>query len=340
METHGPLGILAIALGLVLCIAGLAWLTFVLLFLIGPMIARPVQAISQRIGRRTKRRILATVGAGAALASVLAVTRFVQHESLVATEPSIVESPTAFSIPNNVELTPQVRAAVLRGRAIADATRDSLPGYTGNVLRCSSCHLDGGMRNGAIPWLGVYARFPQYRAREGKILTMADRVNGCLRRSMNGRALPENSREMRDLVAYMAYLSRPSAQVRNDGTQALKVNAPASPPDTARGRAVFALNCAACHGANGEGTTIATPLWGASSFNVGAGMARLRTAAAFIQASMPFNRPGTLAPGEAFDVAAYIVSKPRPDFVGKELDWPKGDAPPDAAYRTVGTKLP
>jgi thiosulfate dehydrogenase len=106
------------------------------------------------------------------------------------------------------------------------------------------------------------------------------------------------------------------------------------PGDSARGREIFATTCTRCHGAEGQGTALAPPLWGAGSFNIGAGMARLRTAAAFIRHNMPFDRPGTLSDQQAFDVAAFIVSRPRPDLAGKENDWPNGDAPPDVAYPT------
>jgi thiosulfate dehydrogenase len=63
-------------------------------------------------------------------------------------------------------------------------------------------------------------------------------------------------------------------------------------------------------------------------------MARLRTAASFIRHNMPYDLPGTLTDQQAFDVAAYVNSHPRPDLAGKENDWPNGDAPPDAAYPT------
>jgi thiosulfate dehydrogenase len=104
--------------------------------------------------------------------------------------------------------------------------------------------------------------------------------------------------------------------------------------DTTRGRALFAATCTRCHGPAGAGTALAPPLWGAGSFNIGAGMARLRTAAAFIRHTMPYDRPGSLSDQQAFDVAAYLVARPRPDFAGKEHDWPNGDAPPDVAYPT------
>jgi thiosulfate dehydrogenase len=61
---------------------------------------------------------------------------------------------------------------------------------------------------------------------------------------------------------------------------------------------------------------------------------RLHTAAGFIRHNMPLDRPGTLTDREAADVAAWVVSRPRPDLPGKELDWPNGDPPPDAAYPT------
>ena len=187
-----------------------------------------------------------------------------------------------------------------------------------------------------MPWIGVYGRFPQYRSREARVATLADRINGCLRRSMNGRALPADDDRMRDMVAYMAWLStgQPTG-ARFDGQGVPKVEALAG--DTAHGAAVWQASCARCHGPEGAGSDLAPPAWGPRSFNIGAGMARIRTAAGFIRHNMPFDQPGTLSETDAVDVAAYLTSRPRPDFAGKENDWPRGDAPPDAAYPTRGT---
>ena len=164
-----------------------------------------------------------------------------------------------------------------------------------------------------------------------------DRVNDCFTRSMNGKALPNHSAEMRDIVAYLAFLSRGYPVGAEMEGQAV----PALDPlkgDTARGRAVFAANCVMCHGPNGAGTAAAPPLWGPKSFNIGAGMARLQSAARFIHQLMPRDRPGVLTPQQAFDVASYVVSRPRPDFPGKEKDWPHGGAPTDVAYKTLASK--
>ena len=108
--------------------------------------------------------------------------------------------------------------------------------------------------------------------------------------------------------------------------------------DTIRGKQVFATICAVCHGPDGQGTAVAPPLWGPKSFNIGAGMSRLHTAARFIHQLMPRDRPGILTPQQAYDAAAYVVSRPRPDFPGKENDWPKGGAPSDVAYPTRAAK--
>lgn len=104
--------------------------------------------------------------------------------------------------------------------------------------------------------------------------------------------------------------------------------------DTVRGASIVSLRWARCHGSNGAGKALAPPLWGARSYNIGAGMARVRTAAAFIKAWMPQDSAGVLTAQEAFDVAAYIDSCPRPDFRGKENDWPHGDPSSDVAYAT------
>lgn len=225
-------------------------------------------------------------------------------------------------------------ASVRRGLALLMATRDSLPAHVGNALRCTSCHLDAGRReNGS--WIGSFAHFPQYRSRRGAVELIEDRVNDCFRRSLNGTALAPDGPDMRDIVAYLAFLSWRSPVGAPPPSGARLQRFATFTADTARGRATFDSICAVCHGDAGQGTIVAPPLWGPRSFNIGAGMARVRTAASFIRDNMPFDRPGSLTDQQAFDVAAFVVAQPRPDFPGKEYDWPNGDAPPDAAYPTL-----
>ena len=250
--------------------------------------------------------------------------------------------PAPFRVPAESEIRDSlVLTAVRRGRAILSNTRDSLPGHVGNRLRCVSCHMGDGQQPNKMPFVGVYARFPQYRQRSATVEIIEDRINDCFERSMNGKALPRDSRPMRDIVAYLAFLSYGipvGAQVEGQGLPRLE---PLS-GDTARGRELFKSTCTQCHGAEGQGgradtavAIVGPPLWGPHSFNVGAGMARLRTAAAFIRVAMPYDNPGSLTPQQAYDVAAYVTSRPRPDFARKAEDWPNGDPPPDVAYPTA-----
>lgn len=240
----------------------------------------------------------------------------------------VATAPADSEIPHNA-----FGVSVRRGLALLLATKDSLPAHDGSALRCVSCHLDQGRRaNGS--WIGSFAHYPQYQSRSASVVRIEDRVNDCFRRSLNGTALARDGADMRDIVSYLAFLSWRSA-----------VGAPTPNPrlarfaalraDTAAGHATFQTVCARCHGPDGQGTPVAPPLWGPKSFNIGAGMARVRTAASFVRDNMPFDRPGTLTDQQALDVAAFVVAQPRPDFPGKQLDWPNGDAPPDVAYPTL-----
>lgn len=218
------------------------------------------------------------------------------------------------------------------GLDILSRTRIRLPDHVGNRLNCTSCHLDLGRKAGAAPWVGVHAAYPQIRARKGGVDTLEDRVNDCFERSMNGKALPPGSSAMRAILLAMAWLSRDvpvGRMVQGRGVPPLK---PPAPPSRSRGKALYEERCAACHGVDGQGVNDFPPLWGPQSFNIGAGMARPWTAASFIRANMPLGQGGTLTAQQAHDIAAWILSMPRPDFPAKDKDWPRGGKPPDCPY--------
>lgn len=223
--------------------------------------------------------------------------------------------------------------AARRGRALLAATRDSLPSHVGSTLRCFSCHLDEGRRATALPLTRSYINYPQYRSRQARVQLIEDRINDCFVRSLNGRPLDNDGDDMKDIIVFLAWLGRGAAPAdaapAHDAAVLVHLDA-----DTARGATVFGAKCARCHGASGHGIATYPPLWGPSSFNIGAGMARYRTSAIFVLYNMPFDQPNTLTPQQAVDVARYIGSRPRPDLAGKENDWPNGDAPTDLPYRT------
>jgi thiosulfate dehydrogenase len=226
-------------------------------------------------------------------------------------------------------------SAVRRGLALFLHTPDSLPKYVGANLTCSSCHLDEGRRPTSAPVSGVFARYPRYLDRAGAVVSIEDRVNYCITRSLAGWRLPSESREMHDMVAYLAFMSR-GAPVGVPGKSTAMPQMPKLTGDTTRGGQVYRASCARCHGADGSGVAKVPALWGAKSFSVGASMTREERAASFVRHNMPFDQPGTLTDQQAFDVAAYFIAKPRPDLPGKERDWPAGGAPFDVPYNTKG----
>jgi thiosulfate dehydrogenase len=204
--------------------------------------------------------------------------------------------------------------------------------YVGNALNCSNCHLDAGLNPNASSFVGISVLYPEYRARAGRQMSLADRINECFERSMNGKALPSDSTKLAGIVAYIEWLSQNVPRGSTVPWRGIPRITSTRQPDPVNGKQVFMTKCNFCHGTDGQGTMAAPPLWGPQSYNIGAGMARVGVAASFIKANMPRGWGWTVTDDEAFDVAAYINSQPRPDFPGKIHDWPKGGKPADAPY--------
>ncbi|NOT43655.1 MAG: c-type cytochrome [Acidobacteria bacterium] len=240
------------------------------------------------------------------------------------------------------------RTAELLGQDQADPALR----YIDSRLNCASCHLSAGAEPGALTLLLTDEHYPRFSGRAGGMTDIEDRINECMQRSMNGRPLPMDSVEMRAMASYLRTLG---AQYQAMGESARTAAAPAAlvPPDRAadleHGRAVFDARCSTCHGADGLGL-LATgdrgkgylfpPLWGPDSYNNGAGMHRVLTAARFVKARMPLGDP-TLTDDEAFDVAAFINAQPRPQMANLEEDYPDKRAKPvDNPYGPYADDFP
>ena len=235
--------------------------------------------------------------------------------------------PSPDTIPGT-QLGEQIRL----GYQIVVNTQEYADAYVGNRLNCTNCHLDAGLNPNAASFVGLAAVYPEYRPRSARVNTLADRVNECFERSLNGRALPPDSFKLQAVVAYITWLSRgvPSgATIPWRGLQRIDSRRPLDPGN---GKNLFAGKCAFCHGLDGQGTMAAPPVWGPQSYNIAAGMARVTVAAAFIKSNMPRGWGWSLSDDDAYDVAAYINAQPRPDFPGKVNDWPKGGKPADSPY--------
>ncbi len=218
-------------------------------------------------------------------------------------------------------------------RLIGPSANDINMRYAGNNLSCNNCHLNGGRKIGSGSFVGVTNRFPQFRGRENKLGTMEERINGCMERSMNGQALPENSREMRAIIEYMTWLSEGVPEDMQALYQGyVKINIPHERADTLKGHMLYEVKCQICHQENGEGTPspesegyLYPPIGGQDSFNDGAGMNRVITAAQFIKGNMPFGATydtPLVTDEEAYHIAAYINTFDRPSKPNKEADFP------------------
>ncbi len=251
----------------------------------------------------------------------------------VADQPIPIKAPDERSIPAG-----SIGDAIRRGKTLVTRTREELPDHVGNGLHCTSCHLEGGARANAGPWVGIPGVFPEYRSRNAKVNVIEERINDCFERSMNGKPLSFGSPEMNAIVAYMSWLSRGVPAGRDVEGRGFKRIKPAPAPNPEHGKEIYLVRCASCHGATGAGLDLPDggyqfpALWGDRSFNIGAGMARLNTAAAFVRWNMPLGQGGVLSDQDAYDVAEYFIRQQRPDFARKAEDWPKGDKPADARY--------
>lgn len=221
--------------------------------------------------------------------------------------------PSAASLPDT-----EFGKVVRQGEQIFLHTPQMAGKFVGNDLNCASCHLDAGRRPDSAPMWAAYVLYPAYRAKNEHVNTLAERLQGCFRFSMNGKAPAADDPTLTALQTYMFWLaSKAPTGVALEGQGYRKLPAPAQPADYVRGKAVYAQYCAVCHGADGQGQKngehpVFPALWGPDSFNWGAGMHQIGNAAGFIKANMPLGQAGMLNDQEAWDVAYFMNAHERP----------------------------
>jgi thiosulfate dehydrogenase len=295
--------------------------------------------------------VLLRFGIGSACAIGLTVASTMADEVPVARPPAAI-----WTVPEIGALPRDASGLQIRlGRDLITATYahigpnvpDPSKRYAGNNLACTNCHLQAGTKKFGLPLFGIYGDFPQYSARTGGEISIEDRINSCMTRSMNGRALPPDAPEMQAIVAYIKFISSgvaPGQHLPGLGTGRMPELDRAADP--ARGEPLYRAQCAACHGEQGSGERrslpdtdlgyVFPPLWGADTFNDGAGMARIITLANFIHFNMPHGvdyLDVRIGVDDAWNIAAFILSHPRPHLAGLEHDFPNLlSKPVDAAY--------
>ena len=202
-----------------------------------------------------------------------------------------------------------------------------------NGMNCQNCHLEAGTKPWGNNYSGVYATYPKFRSRSGSIETIVQRVNDCLKRSLNGNPLDSSSREMKAILAYMQWLGEKVPKGKQPaacGIEQIPLLDRAADPQ--KGKIVFTARCVLCHGADGQGKLNSNglvydypPLWGPHSYNTAAGLYRISHFAGYVKNNMPqgaTHASTVLTNEEAWDVAAYVNSQPRP-LKRFPKDWPK-----------------
>ena len=210
--------------------------------------------------------------------------------------------------------------------------------YLGNKMNCTNCHQDAGTKPFSFNLMSTHDNYPQYRAREGKILTLAERVNNCVMRPHNGKPLPLDGEEMVAFLSYFKWINGfvPKGKTFK-GAKNMKVDFMAGAASPSRGKILFEQNCIRCHGNDGEGqlnadktTYIYPPLWGAYGYQPGSSMHRVIKQAQWLKANMPYDKVMVdkpfLTDEEALDIAAYVNNddlhkRPNP----KTFDYPHAE---------------
>ncbi|MRR52776.1 MAG: c-type cytochrome, partial [Rhodocyclaceae bacterium] len=179
-------------------------------------------------------------------------------------------------------------ALVRLGHKIFTDTPKNAPRYAGNRLSCSNCHLDAGRKADAAPMWAAYGAYPSWRAKDDRVSSFEERVQQCFRFSLDGIPPAFGSIELQAITVYAHYLATGTPiGVDLPGRGFPDIPRTGQDPNPDRGRTVYGKHCLSCHGESGAGLPGIPPLWGRGSYNKGAGMANVRTAAAFIRANMP-----------------------------------------------------
>ncbi|WP_244500105.1 c-type cytochrome [Methyloceanibacter superfactus] len=105
--------------------------------------------------------------------------------------------------------------------------------FAGNDLSCQSCHLKAGLQPFAAPFVSTVASFPMMV--NNQVLPLSQRINSCIELGLNGRPLPDDSRELQALVAYMVFVGKGTPQgVRVPGMGLMPIGFPAAVRRAAR----------------------------------------------------------------------------------------------------------
>jgi len=222
---------------------------------------------------------------------------------------------------------------IIANTALYFGPKGKIASNSTNGMNCQNCHLEAGTKIFGNNYSAVASTYPKYRARSGQSENIYKRVNDCFERSLNGKALDTNSKEMQSITAYIQWLGKDVEKGKKpEGSGLKEITMLNRACDPVKGKAIYLEKCQVCHSKNGDGqvnpangTFVYPPLWGPKSYNVGAGLYRISNFAKYVKYNMPLgstHESAQLSDEEAWDIAAFVNSQehPKKDL---SLDWPK-----------------
>ena len=225
---------------------------------------------------------------------------------------------------------------------VGDGRRDGRPSLAkGQVMSCVNCHVQGGVVPYAWPFFRTLTHYGLRESGEpgvyfGGLAYHRDartRARDCGLECGGVVDIPADSQEMDALIAWLSAvrdgiypgegLLIPEFKTRADVGKIPGAQVPLfdgvldMQADPARGKKIFGLRCASCHGTDGKGRWgtpdgyMFPPLAGDASFSHAGGPLMLPVGAAFLHRNMPLSEPGVLSEQQALDVMAYVATLPR-----------------------------
>lgn len=219
--------------------------------------------------------------------------------------------PSVSDLDQDDELTPFIE----KGEALLDGTEQIEAEENGDKDSCMSCHADGSDANG-VSFIGITSEYPQYDERVDAVITLQEKINNSIVRTLNGEKLDYDGEEMRAIIAYMTYISK--GQDYED-YQDEKIVEDIPEPDLDNGEKLFDEKIG----------DIAPQLWGEHSFSDGSQMTRMSVLTNYIKNNLPEDDPGSLSDQEAADIAGFALSQDRPEWEDDASDWSEEEKPAD-----------
>ena len=289
-------------------------------------------------------RKINTILAVTVIIAAIGIVACVQENKTAVKVPAIPNAKPKWIVPDTAELANTEDGNMIKyGRLLVVNTSyyfgpKGVIAHKSNGMNCQNCHLNAGTKLFGNNFSLTATGYPRFKERSGTVENMVKKVEDCFERSLNGKKIDSNSREMKAFLAYLTWIGR---NVKK-GTKPIGsgIDEPTflkRAADTAKGRMVFVSKCQLCHGKGGQGLlnpagTAYTypPLWGDHSYNIGASIYRVSKFAGYIKNNMPFGtdyKSRKLTDEEAWDVAAFVNSQPHP-YKNINADWPKLNTKP------------